>query len=187
MPGFRALLSHFRGSARVGGASGEQDDPSFAALKDPVPSALDDLMSEIEAAALEVYEVHGLPLRRGHYVRSPRSSRWTFVAEFLSAEERWALVLSKPSGRGWRFATRDELGNGHPLASVQSAAQVLGACRALRSKITGGCNIEAAIRLGYEWRALQHSAVLRNNVKLKLLPPSEVKARRSQRRARISP
>jgi len=120
------------------------------------------LVSQIHADAIAIYVRHALPTRRGHYARTPRSRRWKFVARSLSAEERWALLQANPPERGWKFGTLADIGadpSGPP--DVQAAAALLAGTTNLKRRLKGFDSVslaedmEAAIRLGSAWRALQ--------------------------------
>lgn len=138
------------------------------------------VITEIEAAAVEVYAAHGLPIRHGHYQRAPGASEWIWLAEELPAELRWALVLERPPEHGWRYATLEDIGR-FPGASAElrMAANLLGECRHLKDRLTGrepgepGEDIQAAIRLGFEWHALRDAMAWKEKARLKLTTPSD--------------
>jgi len=119
------------------------------------------LLSEIEGSACAVFARHGLPDRPGHYAYSPTADSWRFLAEDLTAEERWSLVNAQRAGSGWRFGTLEDLGDqpGNP-AEVRHAAEMLRACRLLRVRLDQGGGaalaeaLEAALGLGVRWRAV---------------------------------
>lgn len=113
--------------------------------------ALADRLAAIEARALKVYARHGLPTRPGHYRRGPRAAKWSWLAEDLDPADRWALVLEKQAGSGWRFGTLETLGAGDPRLAVAAAARDLTDCRLVREGLEGLAGpeaIEAALRLG---------------------------------------
>lgn len=138
------------------------------------------VMAEVEALALKVYGDHGLPTRPGHYRRGPDDDHWTYLGEHVDAPYRWAMVLDRPPESGWRYATLEDIGR-HPGGSpqLQAASGLLSTCRHLKSRLTGrepgepGDDIETAIRLGVEWRALQDALAqpARDASRLKLTRP----------------
>ncbi|QTC91197.1 hypothetical protein [Brevundimonas goettingensis] len=139
------------------------EDPWSIQGEPTAPQPVHTLLNQIEAAALSVYEKHGLPTRVGQYARSARGRTWKFVAETLNAEERWALFLANDSGKGWRFASLEDLGLMEPNESAETrrASELLAACQTLRSSLTGqgttsrADDIETALRLGSEWRLIE--------------------------------
>jgi len=151
------------------------------------------LLREIEDTALAIYQTHGLPVRKGHYVWSPDAAEWAFVAEALTPENRWALALDKPANAGWRFATLDQLGSGSASPEVASAAALLSGVRSLTASMRGNdaasarTDIEAAIRLGAEWCALQQSVVRPARDQLRLVAPAKAKRRKPQGREADDP
>lgn len=150
------------------------------------------LLSQVEASACAVYAHHGLPDRRGHYARSPKSETWRFLSDELTAEERWSLVTAQRPGSGWRFGTLEDLGNqpDNP-PDVRRAAKMLRNCRKLRARLAEGGSpslgeeLEAAIRLGSEWRQLDaashahtpHSEPLRLSIPKKTRAPRKSAAK----------
>jgi len=144
------------------------------------------LLDEVERTALAVYAAHGLPVQKGHYIRSPRAIRWTFVAETLSPEQRWALALAKPANRGWRFARLEHLGADATVPEIVSAAGLLASARRLRSgfpdrdPVLMRADLEEAIQLGADWRLLQQRLDWRSRARLKLAPPGKVGKRKAQ-------
>ncbi|WP_309630236.1 hypothetical protein [Brevundimonas sp.] len=141
------------------------------------------VIAEIEASAVEVYAAHGLPTRPGHYQRAPGASEWIWLAEELPADLRWALVLERPPEDGWRYATLEDIGR-FPGASAElrASANLLGECRHLKNRLTGrepgepGEDIQAAIRLGFEWHALKDAMAWKEKARLKLTTPSDALA-----------
>ena len=150
----------------------EADALSDPAAGDPwaeVPAALERveppvslLLSEIEAGACAIYARHGLPDRPGHYARSQQTKVWRFLSETLTAEERWTLVTAQRPGSAWRFGTLDDLGDqADSPPEVRRAARMLSQCRRLRARLREGGglslaeDLEAAIRLGMEWRQVE--------------------------------
>ena len=133
-------------------ASPEASPPAEA---DPSEVSLLALIAEMEAAARAVYARHGLPVEPGQYARSAKTGDWRYLADTLTAEERWALVLAQKPQSGWRFGALPDLGDqdGNP-AEVQRAARILRSCDQIRSRVRSGAaaaGIEAAIRLGTDW------------------------------------
>ena len=185
MAGWRSVLGLERRAANTVAWS-EQDwlSREGSPLADDATTAL---LAEVERTALSVYEAHGLPVRPGHYMRSPRGRRWTFVAERMTPEERWALALSKRASAGWRFATLEDLGRDDAVAEIRGAAGLLAACRSLKHRMkepsaaTFREDVGAAVRLGADWRALRESLDWRGSGPLKLaLPERARKVRSSQ-------
>ncbi|NBW10381.1 MAG: hypothetical protein EBR82_20360 [Caulobacteraceae bacterium] len=176
---FKALLG--RGGSRSGAIEPQRPESS---LKDDLQAgstearaadrqALATLIDEIEHAALAVYAEHGMPRRRGHYGKGPRARRWTFIADDMAPEDRWRLALERPK---WRFATLEDLGgqSGQPARVIQ-AARMLATCTTLRSAVRTriqpdlAAQLEAAIRLGHDWRGLRQGPPLRSDPPLKFL------------------
>lgn len=137
-------------------------------------------IAEVEASALQVYADHGLPTQHGHYQRAPGAPEWTWLAEELPAELRWAMVLERPPEQGWRYATLEDIGR-FPGASGEllAAANLLAECRHLKDRLTGrepgepGDDIQTAIRLGFEWHALKDAMAWKEKARLKLTTPSD--------------
>lgn len=148
----------------------------------PEPDALSLQLDRIEATALAVYAEHGLPTRRGHYRKGPRAARWNWVAERLSPEERFAMVLSRPPEKGWRHGSLEDIGaqeTGRPL--LMDAARLLAGVAALRRRLREGAmgeDIAAALTLGGDWRALSDARTLRAASRLALRPPASTGRRR---------
>jgi len=170
----------FQGRAGRNAASPALIEDPWSIRGEPAPpQPVHALLDEIEAAALAIYLAHGLPTRIGQYARSARSRTWKFVAETLSAEERWALFLANDTGKGWRFASLEELGltevNGS--ADLRRASELLTACRSLRSGLNGegttsrADDIETALRLGSEWRLIEMLLTRSRDGPLKLGKP----------------
>ena len=138
------------------------------------------IIAEIEASAMEVYAAHGLPTQPGHYQRAPGGDQWIWLAEALPANLRWALVLERPPEHGWRYATLEDIGR-FPGASGEllAAANLLAECRHLKDRLAGrepgepGEDIQAAIRLGFEWHALRDAMAWKEKARLKLTTPSD--------------
>lgn len=133
-------------------ASPEEPPPSPEV--DPSEISLLALLSEMEAAACAVYARHGLPVQPGQYALSAKTGDWRYLAEALTAEERWALVLAQKPGSGWRFGTLPSLADLEDSPpEVQRAARVLKACDQIRARVRGGASaadLEMAIRLGVD-------------------------------------
>lgn len=141
-------------------------------------------LGQAAETALEVYRAHGLPIRPGHYISS-EAGEWAFVAASLTPIERWEIAVNKPEGQGWRFARLEGIGTHHSHEDVRRAAALLGDCRSLQRKLDAHSpmsveDIEAAVRLGSEWRALQQILAQRPTGRLKLASP--VKAGRKSRK-----
>ena len=97
-----------------------------------------DRLAQIEAAALAVYAAHGLPTRPGHYRKGPRARWWTFLAERLSPEDRWAEVLARPPEKGWRHAALVDLGRIDGRTEPAAASDALTRIGRLRAHVTAG-------------------------------------------------
>lgn len=138
------------------------------------------VLAEVEASAMDVYAAHGLPTQPGHYQRAPGAAEWTWLAEELPAELRWAMVLERPPEHGWRYATLEDIGR-FPGASSEllAAADLLGECRHLKNRLSGrepgepGDDIQTAIRLGFAWHALKDAMAWKEKARLKLTTPSD--------------
>jgi hypothetical protein len=141
------------------------------------------VMAEVEALALRIYGAHGLPTVPGHYRRGPDADAWVFLGEQVDPDLRWAMVLDLPPEAGWRYATLEDIGRfrGAP-ADLRAASNLLATCRHLKARLAGrepghpGDDIETAIRLGADWRALTDALVLRGKSRLKLTTPAAAPA-----------
>ena len=149
----------------------------------PEPDALSLQLDRIEATALAVYAEHGLPTRRGHYRKGPRAPRWSWVAERLSPEERFALVLARPPEKGWRHGSLEDIGAQETTRPrLVEAARLLAGVTALRRRLREGAmaeDIAAALSLGADWRALGESQTLRAASRLSLRPPASTRRDRT--------
>lgn len=142
------------------------------------PAAIALLLADIERTALGIYAAHGLPTRAGHYARGPRARRWRFISDHLGAEERWALVLDRPPEIGWRYSALEDLGaHEHGRPELRAAAGLLAGCSRLRRRLRErgstplADDLEAAIRLGADWRSLQLIGLRSDASRLKLTAP----------------
>lgn len=179
MPAWREWLLGNRGRGRrsTGLAVATADLWEKAGRR--APPALPAIV-EVEASALEVYAAHNLPTQHGHYQRAPGAAEWTWLAEEVPAELRWAMVLERPPEQGWRYATLEDIGR-FPGASAEllAAANLLSDCRHLKDRLTGrepgepGDDIQTAIRLGFEWYALKDAMAWKEKARLKLTTPSD--------------
>lgn len=118
--------------------------------------ALSLALSEMEGAAYEVYALHGLPTRPGHYERPPRARRWRFIAEQLTPQERFERTLERPRESGWRFARLEDLGERSDKPDLAAASNLLSLARRLREARDGPLIAEdllTAMELGATWRA----------------------------------
>ena len=161
----------------MSGPSEWSSEDTSAPFMAPTATILGALVDEIRCTALAVYEDQGLPVRAGHYTRGPRASRWKFVAETLTPEERWRLVLNKPSGARWRYSVLEDLGLEMPSTPAFTAAQVLSRCRRLSDGVatrSAPSAIEDMIFLGADWEILRQHLAWRNKGRLKLRPPQTV-------------
>ncbi len=145
-----------------------------------VAVAAQPLMAQVEAQALRIYGAHGLPTQPGHYRRGPDAEAWLYLGEHVDADLRWAMVLDMPPEAGWRYATLEDIGRfrGAP-ADLSAASNLLATCRHLKSRLAGrepghpGDDLETAIRLGADWRALTDALAQRGKSRLKLTMPAE--------------
>ncbi|MBD3836767.1 hypothetical protein [Brevundimonas sp.] len=113
-------------------------------------------LSEMEAAAHEVYALHNLPTRPGHYERPPRARRWRFIAEQLTPEQRFQRALDQPRQAGWRFGRLEDLGAHSNKPDLAAASDLLRLARRLREARDGPLLAEdllTAMELGAIWRA----------------------------------
>jgi hypothetical protein len=175
------LASRLAGRSGRGSATGvEIADPWSVRGEPAAPAPVHALLDEIEASAIETYRLHGLPTRLGQYARSRRGKQWKFVAETLTAEERWELFLANDSRKGWRFASLEELGAQDPdgPSDLRKAADLLTACRSLRLSLGGRSttssaeDIETALRLGSDWRVIELALSRHRTGGLKLGSPA---------------
>lgn len=162
-------------------AAAEARPPTVASV-----TPLGALLDRIEATAFQVYEAHDLPTRPGHYARTPKARRWRFVTDDLTAEERWALMLANPPEMGWRFGKLQDLGADPENPPVlQAAARLLAGCADLRQRLRGhgslslADDMEAAVRLGAEWSAVD--LILRTPPRRRL--SSKPKGRKPRKKA----
>lgn len=139
-----------------------EDDPfAEAGRAEPEANALTALLDQVEATALSVYAEHGLPTRRGHYRKGPRAKRWRWIAERVSPEDRFAMVLARPPEKGWRHGALEDIGaleRGGPR--LVEAARLLAGVALLRRRLREGAMFEdlaAALALGADWRALSQA------------------------------
>lgn len=139
-----------------------------------------DRLEEIERSALAIFAAHNLHCKRAHCGKSPRARCWTFIAEHLSAEERWRLALERP---GWRFATLEDLGGQAAQPSqVRKAARMLATCAMVGGRLPSGlaAEVEAAIRLGHDWREVRRDqSTTPATPRLKILSIAPVRGPRS--------
>jgi hypothetical protein len=174
---WRRLLSgrrRFRGRSEVAVAADVWERAGQAA------SATLPVMAEVEALALKIYGAHGLPTQPGHYRRGPGAEAWLYLGEHVDADLRWAMVLDMPPEAGWRYATLEGIGRfkGAP-ADLRAASNLLATCRHLKARLNqrepgnAGDDIETAIRLGADWRALTEALALRGKSRLKLTKPAD--------------
>lgn len=174
---WRNPLSGFRRSERARAVTPEQADSWARGI---APASLP-VMAEVEALALQVYAANGLPTQPGHYRRGPSSSDWLFLGEHIDASMKWAMVLEMPPEQGWRYASLEDLGRyADASAELRGASHLLEICRHLKARIQGtepgeaGDDIETAIRLGVEWRALTEALAARGKSRLKLTRPVDI-------------
>lgn len=117
------------------------------------------LIAEVEATALAVYRRHGLPDRPGQYARGPRAKSWSWLAESLTPQEKWARLESHPTGKGWRHGDLIRVGQDAEAAEARMASGVLAACKGLKARIETGRtptfqDMADALRLGEAWRRM---------------------------------
>lgn len=177
MPAWREWLLGNRGRRKRPTSVGAADLWEKAGRRD---AAILPLVREVEETAFRIYADHGLPTRPGHYQRGPDDAEWTWLAEELAAEIRWAMVLERPPEQGWRYAMLEDIGRFRGASpELLGAAALLATCRHLKSRLQGrtagdpGEDIQAAIRLGADWRALQDAMAWRETARLKLTTPSD--------------
>ena len=134
-------------------------EPSIPDAPSPPPRRRDPLslaLAEMEAAALQVYALHGLPTRPGHYEKPPRARRWRFIAEHLPPSARFQRALEQTPESGWRFARLEDLGARSGKPDLAAAADLLGLARRLREAREGALveeDLLIAMELGAAWRA----------------------------------
>jgi len=137
------------------------------------PEAGDDLrglLTQVEATALGVYALHGLPSIAGHYRKSPGSEQWDHLGHALSPSEKWALLDQHPAEPGWLYASLEQIGARSPIADVRFASGLLSACQGLRLRLDEGVTLNAqdvadAIRLGAAWRRLTENDCPRTSLR----------------------
>lgn len=148
------------------------------ATVDRIDRPSSDVLSRIEQTALAVYAAHGLPTRAGHYRRGPRARSWTFLGEQISPEARFETVLNYPPEKGWRYGTLPDLGRAGP-PEVQLAASLLTGCAHLQGRLARAGtaeplqDLELAVRLGADWRALESGRVRGGGARLRLTAPDD--------------
>ena len=180
--GWRGLI----GWRPRGAAVAPQADP-FAGIerRAATPDALSLMLDRIETTALAVYAEHGLPTRRGHYRKGPRAAQWRWVAERLTPEERFTLVLAKPPEKGWRHGALEDIGAQETRKPrLVEAARLLAGVTVLRRRLREGAlaeDIAAALALGRDWRALDDAQTLRAASRLSLRPPASTGRKRTPR------
>jgi hypothetical protein len=141
------------------------------------------VLDQIERTALDVYAGHGLPTRPGHYRRGRRARSWTFLGDDLTPEARWAAMLERPPEDGWRYRALADLGRGGP-PELHVASTLLARCTLLRSRLAGAGlsdpldDMEMAIRLGADWRALEAARARIAGGRLQLTAPHSSRSRR---------
>tara|TARA_R110002167_G_scaffold37267_14_gene116881 strand:- start:1113 stop:1679 length:567 start_codon:yes stop_codon:yes gene_type:complete len=134
------------------------DDRPRRPQRPPIDLRLDDRLSGIEQAALDVYRKHGLPDQAGDYRRGPRGKRWTFIGDGLNPEERWAEIVERPPEKGWRHARLEDIGSYEDRPALVDASRLLVRCRYLRGRLYGllpgdpAQDLLAAIDLGADWK-----------------------------------
>lgn len=170
--GWRALFGR-----RSDAPEAVRADPLAEAKRlSPEPDPLSRRLDEIEALALAVYAEHGLPTRRGHYRKGPRAGRWSWVAERLSPQERFELMLARPPEKGWKHGTLEDIGaQERDRPRLIEAARLLAGVAELRARLREGAmgqDIAAALDLGAGWRALNDARSLRTTSRLTLRPPA---------------
>ncbi len=143
-------------SVEEGGAVAASSQPSEA--RDDLRGLLD----QVEATALGVFALHGLPSASGHYRQPPGSERWEHLAHALTPAEKWALLDENPTDQGWRYASLEQIGARSTIADVRHASGLLSACRGLRLRLDESTapspqDVADAIRLGVTWRRLAES------------------------------
>lgn len=155
--GWRALLPGAATAADPGSAD-EGHDRSRRPQRPAIDPRLDERLSGIEQAALDLYRRHGLPVQSGDYRRGPRGKRWTFMGDTLTPEERWAAIVEHPPEAGWRHARLEDIGGYESVPALVEASRLLVRCRYLRGRLYGllpgdpAQDLLAAIDLGAAWK-----------------------------------
>ena len=174
------LLPRLRGE--TSGPPLSDSDPFAAPDRPARADALSLALSEMEAAATEVYALHGLPTRPGHYERGPRARRWRFIAEHLTPQERFERALAHPREAGWRFARLENLGersNRPDLAAASALLTLAARLRQARHGPLGADDLLTAMELGATWRA--------NREIILAARPADADAAKAPRRKRRRP
>ena len=170
-------LGALRGQDRPGIDASARIDPWQAMGRAKPPGSA--LLDGIERTALEVYGRHGLPTAPGHYRRGQRARSWSFLGEHLTPEARWALLMERPPEKGWRYGTLADIGRSGP-PEVKAASALLAGCARLRNGAgaAGGQDlldiVDAAIRLGADWWALESGRPKAGGTRLRLSAPDDV-------------
>lgn len=137
-----------------------------------------EVLAQIEQTALDVYLAHGMPIKPGHYRRGHRARGWTFIAEHMTPEARWAAIQERPPEDGWRYGTLADIGR-TGLPEVKAAAALLAGCSRLKDRLAGQgdgdpiADMEQAVRLGADWRSLESGRVRAGGARLRLTVPDD--------------
>ncbi len=102
-----------------------------------LPEGLADDIATIEAAALDIYARHGLPVAAGGYVQRGPDAAWEKLPDTLSAPQKMALLDEAPENGQWRFVERSGIGRLSTITEVRRASALLAACEGLRARLTG--------------------------------------------------
>ncbi|WP_269515435.1 hypothetical protein [Brevundimonas subvibrioides] len=152
-------------------------DPWEAVVRVQPPGS--ELLDGIERTALEIYARHGLPTAPGHYRQGSGARSWSFLGEHLTPEARWTLMMERPPEKGWRYGTLADIGRSGP-PEVRAASALLAECVRLRNGAgaAGGQDlldiVDAAIRLGADWRVLESGRLKAGGTRLRLTAPDDV-------------
>lgn len=80
------------------------------------PALLDDgevglftLLRCMEAEALGIFALHGLPTDPGFYRRTPDGD-WEFLGSNIAPGEKWRMVLDQPPEEGWSYVRLADIG-----------------------------------------------------------------------------
>lgn len=111
------------------------DQPESDVLID---EALGGLLSKMRRAAVDVLAGVGLPTREGTYRRS--DGVWSHLADRLSPEEKWSLVLATPPEAGFTYGRLSDVARdlADGRREVLAAADVLSGIERLEMQLDDG-------------------------------------------------
>lgn len=159
----------FRRPPRPQHAVEETNRDASRLLAPEASSDLRALLDEVDAAALDVYALHGLPSAPGHYRQARDGGAWVHLGGALSPGEKWELLNQHPVNQGWRYASLELLGSRSTIPDVRYASALLSACQGLRLRLDTHMapspqDLADAIRLGAAWRRLTESVQSRSDL-----------------------